>query len=116
MTPRVLSNIIVGRFEVDKLTGDEDFEKIDGWEELSDELRVKVRQALIDGHVADEDWKGVSLFYPIFPCTPLGVLDIEFCSDNHSDSMFQDPECNRPGMNGFRIRTLKKDKAVCDMV
>lgn len=35
-----------------------DMKLFDGWEELSDEQKDKVRIALEVGHVDDEDWKG----------------------------------------------------------
>lgn len=37
-----------------------DFEQLDGWEDLSDEHKNKITQALERGHVEDEEWKGVS--------------------------------------------------------
>ncbi|KAJ5692872.1 hypothetical protein N7462_002295 [Penicillium macrosclerotiorum] len=58
VTPRIIHNAIMDIFQVDKLTGNENFENIDGWEDLPEEWRVKVRQALVDGHVPDEEWKG----------------------------------------------------------
>ena len=36
------------------------YEFLDGWDELPEEYRVKVRTALEQGHVDDADWKGVS--------------------------------------------------------
>lgn len=39
---------------------DADMGVIDGWEEITDEARDKLRKALKQGHVDDEDWKGVS--------------------------------------------------------
>lgn len=32
---------------------------LDGYDELSSEQQQKVREAVEQGHVADEDWKGV---------------------------------------------------------
>ncbi|KAJ5439580.1 uncharacterized protein N7458_010578 [Penicillium daleae] len=75
-TPLILSHIVKGVFEEDKLTGDENFELIDGWEDLPEVYQDTVREALIQGHVNDDAWKG-------------------------------DPECNRPGMRGFRIPSKK---------
>ena len=37
---------------------DDDMMVLDGYEELPDEAKAKIRQSLKDGHVADEDWKG----------------------------------------------------------
>lgn len=36
-----------------------DLDLVDGYEELSDEHKEKVERALANGHVDDEDWKGV---------------------------------------------------------
>jgi hypothetical protein len=35
-------------------------EYVDGYEELPAEWQVKVQRAIEQGHVDDEDWKGVS--------------------------------------------------------
>lgn len=40
-----------------------DPELIDGYDELCPESKAKVDYALEHGHVADEDWKGVSAYY-----------------------------------------------------
>lgn len=39
---------------------DADMEFIDGWDELDEVSREKLREAIKVGHVPDEDWKGVS--------------------------------------------------------
>lgn len=49
MTPKQIKNL------QDETQGD--LEYLDGYPELSEELQQKVKQALDDGHVADEDWK-----------------------------------------------------------
>ena len=54
MTPRQIASL------KDSLGEDEDASEIDGFEELSEENQEKVRQAVAQGHVADEDWRGVS--------------------------------------------------------
>ena len=36
-----------------------DLEMLDGYDELNEDFQEKVRKALADGHVADEDWNGV---------------------------------------------------------
>lgn len=41
-------------------SGERDYTALDGYEELSQEAQVKIRKALEQGHVDDEDWKGVS--------------------------------------------------------
>ncbi|OCT47208.1 hypothetical protein CLCR_02376 [Cladophialophora carrionii] len=55
---------------------------IDGYEEIDDEAREKIKFALHNGHVPDEDWKGADAA--------------------------QDPELNRPGKKGINKRTPKK--------
>lgn len=46
---------------LDDLDLDSDLPAIlDGYDELSVEAQEKVKEALVHGHVADEDWKGVS--------------------------------------------------------
>ena len=37
-----------------------DYNVLDGYEDLPDALQLKIRIALAEGHVADDDWKGVS--------------------------------------------------------
>lgn len=55
VTPRQVAGLqeIVGE--------DKDFSLLDGFDELSDENQEKIREAVEQGHVADSDWKGVSL-------------------------------------------------------
>ena len=48
-------------FDTDnKLTGNEDFGRIDGWDNLG-EYKETVQGAFVQGHVPDDEWKGVSL-------------------------------------------------------
>ena len=48
-----------GRDEID--WDDVDFFNcLDGFDEVDDESRVKILRALKQGHVDDDDWKGVS--------------------------------------------------------
>lgn len=35
------------------------FEQLDGFEDLSEELQDKIRNAVETGNIPDEDWKGV---------------------------------------------------------
>jgi hypothetical protein len=37
-----------------------DMELVDGYDELPDEAQEKVKRALEQGHVDDEEWNGVS--------------------------------------------------------
>lgn len=39
------------------------FDYLDGYDELPADLQEKVRNALSQGHVDDEDWKGVRLMH-----------------------------------------------------
>lgn len=57
VTPKVVSNMneVV---EEESGGGEKDFTLLDGYEELSAEMQEKVRQAVSQGHVADEDWRG----------------------------------------------------------
>lgn len=50
-TPQVIANIN------EAIEGDTDL--FDGYDELPEEEQTRVSQALEQGHVADEDWKGV---------------------------------------------------------
>lgn len=45
-----------------------DLELVDGYEELSEEHQEKVKRALEQGHVDDEDWKGVCSIHLILTC------------------------------------------------
>lgn len=40
---------------------DGDFDSLDGYDEISSENQEKVKQAVNQGHVDDDDWKGVSM-------------------------------------------------------
>jgi hypothetical protein len=47
-----------------------DTDMVDGYDTLPSEMQEKVKFALENGHVPDEDWKGVS----IHMCLPLSAL------------------------------------------
>ena len=38
---------------------DPDFSRLDGYDEMSNELQAKIRKAIEVGHVEDDEWKGV---------------------------------------------------------
>ncbi|KAI2792821.1 hypothetical protein POX_b02864 [Penicillium oxalicum] len=57
-TPLILSHIMENVFDKESLEGDENFDLIDGWEDLPEVHQETVRKALTEGHVPDEDWKG----------------------------------------------------------
>lgn len=57
----MISNIN-SSLEEDAGEGEEkDYTGIDGYDEIPEEDQDRVRNALEQGHVADDDWKGVSL-------------------------------------------------------
>ena len=53
VTPNVVKNI------GEKIEGNLDY--LDGYDELPESEQGKVRLALDQGHIADEDWNGVSV-------------------------------------------------------
>ncbi|OJJ44311.1 hypothetical protein ASPZODRAFT_769959 [Penicilliopsis zonata CBS 506.65] len=57
VTPKVITNLSETLDEVSGADG-KDFSELDGYEDLSSENQEKVRKALEQGHVDDEDWKG----------------------------------------------------------
>ena len=52
VTPKQISNI------EETIEGNLDF--LDGYDEIDEDSQAKVRKALEDGHVADDEWKGVN--------------------------------------------------------
>ena len=56
VTPKIIANMI----ETVGEEGERDWSALDGYDELPEDLQEKVRRALLQGHVDDEDWKGVS--------------------------------------------------------
>ena len=61
VSPLQVSNVIEQLGGLDGLDLDKDLDILDGYDELTPEAQEKVKQALIDGHVSNEDWKGVCL-------------------------------------------------------
>ncbi|KAH1714129.1 hypothetical protein KXX60_004343 [Aspergillus fumigatus] len=56
VTPKIIANL---NEAVEEASGDsKDLDAIDGFEELPSEYQEKVRKALEQGHVDDEDWNG----------------------------------------------------------
>ena len=66
---------------------------LDGYEDLPEDLQEKISKALEDGHVADEDWRGVRTQISVFKSATYFGKDIEM---------------NRTGKNGFRTPETKK--------
>lgn len=61
VTPVQIANLQSQVGPLEDLDLDSDLPSIlDGYDELSVEAQEKVKEALVHGHVADEDWKGVS--------------------------------------------------------
>lgn len=88
-----------GQIEGLDLDDDKDMEVIDGWEDLPQEQRDLLREALKQGHVGDDVWKGVS--------SP---------EDNDSNAKTsQEPELNRPGQKGINRKTPKKKTPTPDV-
>ena len=58
VTPKQIENLVK---EIGGLEGmKDDLDVIDGYDEVGEENQRKIRTALEEGHVPDEDWKGVS--------------------------------------------------------
>ncbi|KAJ5684057.1 PARP-type zinc finger-containing protein C2A9.07c [Penicillium maclennaniae] len=55
-TPKVIENIANAWEEI--RSNENDYSVLDGYEDLPDALQLKIRTALTQGHVADDDWKG----------------------------------------------------------
>lgn len=62
ITPKIVENLVEALVGKDGNADDIDdtVDAIDGWEDMSDEWKEKILTMLKDGHVPDEDWKGVS--------------------------------------------------------
>ncbi|ODM14874.1 hypothetical protein SI65_09626 [Aspergillus cristatus] len=58
VTPKLIGNLNETIDEEGGGGDEKDYTAIDGYEDLPDELQEKVRGALEQGHVDDEDWKG----------------------------------------------------------
>lgn len=61
VTPKQIENLI-------ETTGG-DTDVVDGYDELPAEFQEKVKFALENGHIPDEDWKGVSQATPAITVT-----------------------------------------------
>ncbi|KAJ5211951.1 zf-PARP-domain-containing protein [Penicillium cinerascens] len=56
-TPKVIENIVTAWKDI--LPSEEpDYTMLDGYDELPEDLQLKIRTALTQGHVDDSDWKG----------------------------------------------------------
>ena len=92
VTPQQISNL--------KDAVEDDLERyLDGYAELDNYDKARIAKAVEEGHVADEDWKGVSL-------VTSKLTNFTKCR--------KDVEVNRPGQKGFRTPASKKkakDKA-----
>lgn len=57
----MIENIIKAWNELQGDSQEKDYSLLDGYDELVEEQQAKVRKALAQGHVDDEDWNGVSV-------------------------------------------------------
>ncbi|KAJ5918738.1 zf-PARP-domain-containing protein [Penicillium verhagenii] len=87
-TPRVIENI-KKEWQENCSEDKPDYSRLDGYDELPVELQEKVRRALEQGHIDDEDWKGRNF----------GIFDKILSTDK----LFQDAEMNKPGARFFRV-------------
>ena len=86
VTPQQISNL--------KDAIEDDLERyLDGYAELDKHDKERIAKAVEEGHVADEDWKGVSI-------VAVGLTVLTKCH--------KDVEVNRPGQKGFRTPASKK--------
>lgn len=60
LTPAQIDNLVKSMGGIEAF--EEDPNVLDGYDEVDEEAQEKIRTALQQGHVPDEDWKGVSLF------------------------------------------------------
>ena len=58
-----------------KESSDDDIEMVDGYDYLPEDAKDKVQRALEQGHVDDEDWKGVS---KTFTATKTLIVDMAY--------------------------------------
>jgi hypothetical protein len=75
VTPKVISNIN------EYIEGDMDL--FDGYDGLPDDIQAKVKRALDQGHVDDEDWKGVSLISSLSFVFSIAIEGAVFPGPNH---------------------------------
>lgn len=85
-----------------------DMDMVDGFDELPPDAQEMVQRCIEQGHVDDEDWKGV------------GEIQYAKFSDP-SNKNVQDPSMNRDGKKKMRMsqkdkKDLEKKKEVCRFV
>jgi hypothetical protein len=56
-TPKQIANV---KNDITGDSEDPDFSRLDGFDELNTDLQAKIRKAIEEGHVEDDEWKGVS--------------------------------------------------------
>ena len=59
MTPKIISNINSSLDESGN--GERDFTLLDGFDDLPEDFQKKVKEAIEQGHVNDDEWNGVSI-------------------------------------------------------
>lgn len=78
---------------------------VDGFDSLPDDVAEKVKRALEQGHVDDEDWNGVGEMRILYTNTTDRNQDIELNR--------YDPSKSRPGMFLNKKQKAAKKKKVC---
>ncbi len=61
VTPKVIENL--------KMSIEEDMDLLDGYDEIPPEEQAKVARSLEQGHVDDEDWRGVGIAWSCCCCS-----------------------------------------------
>lgn len=74
VTPLQIHNIIEQIGGLDGLDLDNDLDILDGYEELEPWAQEKIKFALRNGHVEDEDWRGVSMVYVMCLVTQVNMI------------------------------------------
>jgi len=59
VSPKQIQTIIDQLGGIEDYDLENDLDVLDGWDELPDWAHDKIREAIRNGHVDDEDWKGV---------------------------------------------------------
>lgn len=64
-TPKVISHILSDWDGMNAESREKDYSLLDGYDDLPEVFQEKIREALIQGHVDDEEWNGVSDSLPL---------------------------------------------------
>lgn len=77
-TPKVIANV--------KEFVDGDLTMIDGYEDLPEDMQAKLDKAFAQGHVDDEDWKGVSTLLFSLTTWPISMCKFVLWSNSTANS------------------------------